>query len=425
MKNFGLMIRKTPAVVFVVLLFGVLLYPALNASRAQAVILSTCYRENSNYTKVNCEEAARIYPGFNFIAGLCYVTQNEQGQVRYPGVTTCGSPSETSTPAAALEGKWIDKVAITLGTAIYRDQDPFRAPDHYKQVGVKCSHTLEVTGDTTAVLKKQKTVTVGQDSECTPDGQENITLSGAENRNITAYKYTFDNDEIIFVPAYFVKTGPSVTDFTDGYFANDGVFKRLPKEASKYNDNHYFLYRSNSYNPIEEQSESDSKNCANETNPYDCGGTRVDGDHLETQYCNDSWGPGDGCQEFADSMGLTFKSTAPDKSVYNNAPGAGINDPDNPTTPDGEAAGPTCESKSKLSIGWLLCAALEGLDSMLVGTDGKGGMLAIVNNLLSVQSDMYDQAAVKAMWSYFRNLATFLLIMIGLVMIIGQAISKE
>jgi hypothetical protein len=94
-------------------------------------------------------------------------------------------------------------------------------------------------------------------------------------------------------------------------------------------------------------------------------------------------------------------------------------------TPESASANgtkPNCEQNAKVSMGWVLCGVLDAIDSILIGDHG---LLAITENLLNVNSKQYDNSQLKQSWSYFKNIATFLLILIGLVMIIGQAVSKE
>jgi hypothetical protein len=92
---------------------------------------------------------------------------------------------------------------------------------------------------------------------------------------------------------------------------------------------------------------------------------------------------------------------------------------------DGDAPESNCESKTKISMGWLLCAVLELADNVLLGGSDGGGLLGVVDSLLNVDSSSYDNDQIRETWGYFRNLATFLLILVGLTMIIGQAISKD
>lgn len=80
---------------------------------------------------------------------------------------------------------------------------------------------------------------------------------------------------------------------------------------------------------------------------------------------------------------------------------------------------PTCEENFDFAFSWLVCAAIGLLDSAI------GAMINTIDNMLSVGPEEYNNADVQEAWSYFRNIASFLLVVIGLVMIIGQAVSKE
>lgn len=86
---------------------------------------------------------------------------------------------------------------------------------------------------------------------------------------------------------------------------------------------------------------------------------------------------------------------------------------------------PNCESQAKLSTAWIICAFLDTVDAILIGNDKSPGLIGIVESLLNVNEEQYNNNQLKASWSYFRSIATFLLILVALVMIIGQAISKE
>lgn len=80
---------------------------------------------------------------------------------------------------------------------------------------------------------------------------------------------------------------------------------------------------------------------------------------------------------------------------------------------------PTCESETNNDMAWLMCAGLGLID------DTFASMQGYVDEMLDVSENEFDSPELKAVWSYFKNVATFLLILIGLVMIIGQAVSRE
>ncbi len=84
-----------------------------------------------------------------------------------------------------------------------------------------------------------------------------------------------------------------------------------------------------------------------------------------------------------------------------------------------------CESQAKISTAWILCAFLDTVDAILVGGQNSPGLIDITESLLNVDEAQYNNNQLKAVWSYFRSIATFLLILVALVMIIGQAVSKE
>lgn len=99
------------------------------------------------------------------------------------------------------------------------------------------------------------------------------------------------------------------------------------------------------------------------------------------------------------------------------------NDPSDPTTGgNGGGAGTdvqSCEeSNGGVILSWFLCAVLNFFDNT-VQTLGN-----IVDDLLQINRAYYTDSDLREAWSYFRNIASFLLIIIGLVMIIGQAITK-
>jgi hypothetical protein len=80
---------------------------------------------------------------------------------------------------------------------------------------------------------------------------------------------------------------------------------------------------------------------------------------------------------------------------------------------------PTCESETNNDMAWLLCAGIALID------DTFASMQEYVDELLDVSENEFDSPELKAVWSYFKNVATFMLILIGLVMIIGQAVSRD
>ncbi len=77
----------------------------------------------------------------------------------------------------------------------------------------------------------------------------------------------------------------------------------------------------------------------------------------------------------------------------------------------------SCTERMGLSAGWIVCGILE------LVSDGITSLFDIADSLLNVDGqNLYDSSELRAIWSYFRIVATFALIIIGLVMVISQAI---
>lgn len=86
---------------------------------------------------------------------------------------------------------------------------------------------------------------------------------------------------------------------------------------------------------------------------------------------------------------------------------------------NGENGPPSCEEENPgISLSWFICSVLNFLDDTVTGLNRA------VGDLLEVPPEYYTDDRLQEAWSYFRNIASFLLIIVGLVMIIGQAITK-
>lgn len=77
----------------------------------------------------------------------------------------------------------------------------------------------------------------------------------------------------------------------------------------------------------------------------------------------------------------------------------------------------SCEQRTLLSSGWIVCGLLELLSS------GMDRMVGVIDDLLNVDATKIgNDTDLQTIWSYFRGIATFALVAVGLVMIISQAI---
>ncbi len=328
--------------------------------------------------------------------------------------------------AAELSGEYIDKATIVVGDKLYRDSYPWDDDREYRIIGFcdappggETTHVMKdfKDGDTKATIYK---ATKNAGGECIPDGQDTVTIGNAGWKDVTAYRI---NDDTVFLPFYFVKIGQSPLPRKDMTYSFNGVFKRLAEDQLKYQPYHFFLYHDGTLAPLGEQTAGycDEEDRANANIPYDCGGTRVNTDSkvLESQYCNDGFAPGDGCVSNAE--GLIFandgKNTTPDaRAGYNINSGEPSSE-----TASGVKAPPTCESvNGTVIIGWLICSAIGALDN------GIQGLVNIAENMLDINTNaIRNNVQLKAVWSYFRVLSTFLLLAVGLVMVISQALGRQ
>lgn len=77
----------------------------------------------------------------------------------------------------------------------------------------------------------------------------------------------------------------------------------------------------------------------------------------------------------------------------------------------------SCTERLKLSAGWIVCSILE------VVADSITGLMDIADRMLDVDGqNLYNDESLRTIWSYFRIIATFSLLIIGLIMVISQAI---
>ncbi len=133
-----------------------------------------------------------------------------------------------------------------------------------------------------------------------------------------------------------------------------------------------------------------------------------------------TFGPDDGgeCELWNPWIGeaTTMPIKISNLEARSNPPGTGRDNADE----EGEEETPSCESENPgISLSWFICSVIQFLDNTVTGLAGA------VEQLLEVDSSYYSDNRLRRSWSYFRNIASFMLILIGLVMIIGQAVSKE
>ena len=81
-----------------------------------------------------------------------------------------------------------------------------------------------------------------------------------------------------------------------------------------------------------------------------------------------------------------------------------------------------CEESTSLLVGWIVCDGMELLSSCM------DKILDQVDNMLNVdvvEKDVANGGDLKKSWSSFRAIASFMLLAIGLVMILSQALGGD
>lgn len=79
----------------------------------------------------------------------------------------------------------------------------------------------------------------------------------------------------------------------------------------------------------------------------------------------------------------------------------------------------TCESTGSTILNWIFCGVIDAIDKAVSGVDG------VVNNMLSLDTEaIASNEGLHTLWSYFRNIASLLLVVVALVMIIAQSMGN-
>ena len=357
---------------------------------------------------------------------------------------------------AAIEADYLDKTTIKIGSQLWRDNHPFDSDRNYFLPGGECQDETVIKdfrdSNEKATMHKYEKIL----DECVFAETEDVNLGNTSQKDIEGYKFRVKPDGSLYVPdpecglnaacllrdaqgtepyillpIYFLKIGPSIQVRGDtSPSIENGIFRRLPDNATKYQNDEWFLYSNGSYDPPDNVSENNSVDCATESNPYDCGGARVKGSDnsptFEIQWCGDTAVPGGACEsDQYDNVDLEQNPLdIPEEynveELVNNADNS--DDGGDDGGDDGEPVDPTCESDNILSLNWWLCGILESLDRVI--GDYDSGLLGAVDSLLDINTNsIRDNAELQQTWSYFRAIASFALVAVGLAMVISQALS--
>lgn len=80
---------------------------------------------------------------------------------------------------------------------------------------------------------------------------------------------------------------------------------------------------------------------------------------------------------------------------------------------------PSCESSGSTVLNWVFCAVIDAIDGTVSAVNG------IVDNMLSMDTNqIQNNDELHTLWSYFRNIASLLLVVVALAMIIAQSLGN-
>jgi hypothetical protein len=388
-----------------------------------------------------------------------------------PVKTAEAAPADPEVPT------FIDKVSIRYKDKTWTDYNPYDGTHNYTAGLRSCRYALTVTdwdsgAKATGVIRGDP----DNDGHCDilPEDAggtfENLAMAGTERRNWTAYRLSQEeiylpigteryvgactngpgavyqqsrtfieaelaelsflaNNNLGPVPAIlrqgFSDWFSSLTDLTtQGVLVDHGEFYHRTADGSGPDNDYRQVQDDGDY-------EADNKVKIN-NNPR--------GEFYITPRCEGTvvdpvvpWAPG--TDPNPDVM-LAFDGRAVDSateacvpSVYEDEVTEGVCSPENDPSAggssqddeDGEVADPCTDKLSQEGgFGWVICPILEMIDKASLEMHDQ------ISNMLEVSPSVYSSdQGLRTAWSYFRNIASFLLIIIGLVMVIGQATNKE
>lgn len=328
----------------------------------------------------------------------------------------------------AADGEWIDKSVIRVGDVAYTDTNPYDGTNEWRAT-TGCSRITTNSNLQDAQIYFDS----GTNQGCSR--AETLNLANENERWVTAYKLA---DNTVFIvngltcdgggntlPTYST-SGTGGTDFGSTTYIRvqdlgGTYYRQLPADnpaAGSAEPGAFFRMGGNA--PVNGQL----------TDRLTSGG------QLQVTSCSPLLRgapptviPGTGSAQVT----MVYKNAGEivNPPIYAPAPPPGVvfTSPDGTTTDGNQAQeAPTCEAGFEFSMSWLVCAFLGFVDS------GLNKLQEQVMNLLVVNGNDYNNPVMvngvekyplREAWSYFRNVASFLLVMIGLVMIIGQAIGRD
>lgn len=317
--------------------------------------------------------------------------------------------------------RYVDKVVVRFRDGIYVDQNPYDDIREWAKGSSSCQDIARDSRDDNnqenvgqVIIREPRAdgSCPGEDDAAT-EKIDNVQMTFTDKKNINGYRI---NAETLFLP---IGLGPIGCGIQGNYLEDSLItegdrltgrgrfYRRLPPaDREPGQDDEYLLL-------------NDNGTLNNRAKIITGGGGAAD-----VRVTGECGGIGD-THTFNDIVVLSGTpipaeyqvDTASDIPRQGGGGGSGGG-----TAPE---ADPTCESENTQVLDWILCGTINAIDKVLVGKDGTGGLFGEVDDLLNISSQKYDNPKLKESWSYFRNIASLALVVIGLVMVVGQALSKE
>ena len=315
--------------------------------------------------------------------------------------------------SAAGPATWKDVDDIKLGEDSYRDSDPFDGTVNFKHIDSDgCEDEIKGFDGSTTIEKRADTNVKGLNKIKSGGGacngrEQDLNLTNPENRFIF-FRFV-DEGTIEKASSLFSGLGPFVRDGSCG----EGRYCRVSENGDECQD---FISLQSGETPdgsgrrailVERQTNGPGRGSA----PNGCFYSTTSDSSDAYQY-----------DLSTSDLGLNmFVGNTENQSIPS---GDGtLSDPSDSRTGDDPADEtddtPRCEESFDFPGAWIVCLVLTTIS----GTVDK--MVDAIADMLSVNRAEINDDGLKAAWSYFRNIASVLLVVIGLVMIIGQAVSKE
>lgn len=321
--------------------------------------------------------------------------------------------------AAELQAKWIDRITIVIGTTRYVDGDPWDGVDAWggnNHDNNGCNDIIKINN----IVDDGKSGTidyrkVASNGTCIVDDgkpSDTVKLTNEGSRFVSAYQTDANH---IFLPVYPTVEGQSALG--NATVKLNGKFERQ--------DNGITICQEDGN--ISQDDGIDKGKCVIFARIVD-GKADIVGEpsgvwvnsSIKKVGWNNCAGPLQCSDKYKDLVFANNRefTVPPAEAQYVTT---GIS---SETDPNNAEATPTCESNNPgIVIGWLICSVISAMDSVV---DLAGN---VIENLLATNTDTLTSGTsgdnLRSVWSLFRAVASFALIGVALVMIIGQAIGGD